>query len=342
MSRPRIHKTGLPKYVRIKSGAYYYHDRKLCRVDDGESAMYDALADRKALHVSLDTIPIAVAAYKHECLPALSPSARKEHGRLLDIFSKDFAEYRVDQITSRDIKGSIKDLFGKDKPTAAKAYKSRISTFFRWCIEEEAIIQVNPCREVWLKKPMRKKSPWTDKLFWDARDKLDPMMQCYHDLSFLLYQRTTDVRLLARSQIRDTIIHFEPTKTEDSSGLEVDIQITPAIQAVLDRAAGISKEWKLICPYVIHTKRGMTYTRSGVYSAYRRADIALHGAGDIIGLNPKSIRPFAATSAKKQGFDIDEIKTGLAHTMQRTTEGYIQHHEVPVSVVNLLLPVKPK
>ena len=108
---------------------------------------------------------------------------------------------------------------------------------------------------------------------------------------FLLYQRTTDVRLLARSQVRNGVIHFEPTKTEDSSAAAVDIQITPAIQTVLDRALAISREWQVVCPYVIHSHAGMAYTRSGIYSAYRRADVALNAVAT--GLNPKAIRPYA-------------------------------------------------
>lgn len=165
------------------------------------------------------------------------------------------------------------------------------------------------------------------------------MHQCYHDLSFLIYQRTTDVRLLKRSQIRDGVIHFEPSKTQESSGAAVDIPITPAIQAVLDRAAAISKEWKVVCPYVIHTRLRTAFTRSGIYSAYRRADAEIHGGDDkVIGLNPKALRPYSATTAKKQGFDINQLQVGLAHTSVKTTEGYVHQHEVPLSAVSLTLP----
>jgi integrase len=328
--------------VRIRHGSYQYKGRKLCRVEDGEAAMYHALAKSKALP-AIDMVPAAVAKFKVEYLPRLAASTRKEHTRLLDIFAKDFADFRVDQVDAPAIKRSVKNLFA-NKLTAAKHYKARVSTFFRWCISDAGLIQVNPCSAVWLEKPISRKSPWTAELFWKVRGNLEPMHQCYHDLSFLLYQRTTDVRGLRRSQVRDDVIHFVPSKTLKSSGREVDIPITPAIQAVLDRAAEISKEIAkkrgVISPFVIHTRQGASYTRSGIHSAYRRADEDLHGTA--IGLNPKALRPFAATMAKKQGYRLDQLQVGLAHSSQRTTEGYVQQHEVPVSEIALELPHKPK
>ena len=340
MSRPRERDSKLPKYVRIRHGSYVYKDQKLCRVDEGESAMYDALAKRTKL-MNLELVPAAVAGFKLEELSKLSSSARKEHERLLDIFADEFSDFAVAQISARDIKRSARNLYATaGKLSAAKAYKSRISTFFRWCINEAGLCAINPCREVWLDKPRRKKTPWTDELFWAVRDKLSPMHQCYHDLSFLLYQRTTDVRTLPRAHVHDKYIHFEPSKTESSSGAEVDIKRTPEIDTVLERAAAISKEMNVVCRFVIHTSGGTAYTRSGIYGAYLRADKELHG--EPIGLNPKALRPFAATSAKHQGFSAEEIQTGLAHMSMRTTEGYIQQHEVPVSSVMLRLPERNK
>jgi integrase len=342
MGRPRKHDKGLPAYVRIRHGSYQYRGRKLCRVEEGEAVMYTALAKLKAAP-AVELVPAAVAKFKLEYLPRLAASTRKEHARLLDIFATDFSEFRVDQVDAPAIKRSIKNLY-PDKLTAAKHYKARISTFFRWCIADEGLVKLNPCQEVWLDKPLAKKTPWTPQLFWAVRDRLEPMHQCYHDLSFLLYQRTTDVRQLRRSQVKDGVIHFAPSKTLRSSGKEVDIPITPAIQGVLERAAelskAIAKDRGVICPFVIHTRQGASYTRSGIHSAYRRADEEIHGKAT--GLNPKALRPFAATMAKKMGYRLDQLQVGLAHTSQKTTEGYVQQHEVPVSEVALELPSRPQ
>lgn len=334
MARPRKSDSKLHAYVRIKSGSYYFHDLKLCRVADGEAAMYAELAKRMAAPAQ-NMITAAVKKFKTECLGALSPSARKEHARILDVFADEFAEFRVDQVTAADIKRSIRNKYA-DKPSAARAYKSRISTFFSWAVTEQELRLDNPAREVPTKKPPKHKTPWTWPLFYAVRALLSPMHQCYHDLSFLVYQRTTEIRLLERAHIdrQAGVIRFAPSKTEDSSGLGVDVPITPEIEAVLERAAGISRKLKTVCPFVIHTAQGTPYTRSGIYSAYLRADKVLHD-GAPIGLNPKALRPFASTEAKKQGYTIEQLQVGLAHTSLGTTEGYVHRHEKPVSVVRL-------
>ena len=298
--------------------------------------MYEELAKRKATVGSVH-VPALVSEFKLEYLPRLSPSARKEHDRLLTLFSNEFTDFKVDEIEATDIKQSIKNLFlGTGKLSAAKHYKARMSTFFRWCISDKGLVKINPCREVWIEKPRSRKTPWTDELFWQVHGKLSPMHQVYHELSFLLYQRTTDIRLLKRTQDRGDVIRFEPSKTAKSSGLSVDVPVTPAIRAVLDRAALLSRSAKVVSPYVIHTSSGTPFTRSGIHSAYRRADSELHGSP--IGLNPKALLPFAVTSAKRQGATLEQLKVGRAHTSVKTTEGYVQHHDVPVSEVTLTLP----
>lgn len=342
MPRPRKHDSGLPPYVRMRHGSYVYKDVKLCRVRDGVGKMYDALA-RRLETVDLDRVPAAVAAFKLEYLPALSVSSRGETDRRLNVFSQDFARFTVAQVTPVDVRLSVKQLY-TGKPGAAGHYKAIVSRFFRWCVES-GLRTDNPCREVRLKGPPKHKSKWTDELFNAVRDRLAPMHQCYVDLSVLLYQRTTDVRRLRRPQIQDGVIRFEPTKTERTSGAEVDIPITPDIQKVLDRAAEVSRELKVVCPFVVHTRRGTAYTRSGAYSAIMRAakkvakdrpDLSVHG------LNPKDLRAYAASRASRLGYHLEQLKVGLAHTTITTTEGYVQQHSVPVSQVVLTLPERKK
>ena len=337
VGRPRKHRSTLPAYVRARHGSFLFHDKKLCRVEEGESRMYEVLAERKRGLLDITMVPAAVAAFKLDYLKTLSPSAKKEHDRLLTVFANDFTEYRVDQITAVDVRRSIRNLYA-GRAAAAKHYKSRISRFFRWAVEEAGLRAANPCREVWVEKPIPRRTPWTDALFWAVRDKLGAMQQCYHDLSFLLYQRTTDMRYLRRAQASGGVIHFEPSKTISSSGAAVDVPITPAIQTVLDRAAALSKLYKVVCPYIIHTRQGAPFTRSGIHSAYRRADEELHGKAGLLHLNPKALLPFAVTSAKKQGYDMEQLRVGRAHASIKTTEGYIHTHEIPVSQVMLTLP----
>ena len=58
------------------------------------------------------------------------------------------------------------------------------------------------------------------------------------------------------------------------------------------------------------------------------------------GINPKSLRPFAATQAKKAGYTLEDLQEGLGHTSISTTEGYVRKHEISRSKVRLTLPKK--
>lgn len=205
-----------------------------------------------------------------------------------------------------------------------------------------SFLTINPCRDVKVEGGKKKLMIWSADVFHSIRDALGTsdeaeMMRCYMDLSFLLYQRSTDARVLERRHIDDKHILVVPTKTRKSSGVEIEIPITPELQAVFDRAGTISKKWKMVCPFVIHTRQGTPYTRSGIYSAFRRAG----DRANIKGADPKSVRKFAANEAKRAGYDMEEIQDALGHTDISTTQGYVLKSTRRQSVVRLELPARP-
>ena len=78
---------------------------------------------------------------------------------------------------------------------------------------------------------------------------------------------------------------------------------------------------------------------SGVRSAYRRIDLALHN-GKRVGLNARDLRSYAATSYDKSGGSLKELSKALAHTNRTTTAGYIHQHTVPVVEIDLQTPAR--
>lgn len=345
----------LPPGVQPKHNAFYFIEAvkvgdkwkhtwtRLCAIADGEAALYAALGIAKAPPAAKGNFGDAITDFKKHYLPARSLTSRGNFERMLDKIAIAFADFNVDQPDANDIVEFAKQ-FGVHK-TAARHYKSLLSTFFRWTIIKR-MRTTNPCEHVRLDKPPRKPLRWTPETFNAIRNALltlnhkgaprdaGVMMQCYMDLSYLLYQRATDVRLLERAQIRDEWIYFRPTKTRESSGVELEIMITPEIRSVLDRAAAASKRMRVVCRYVIHTRGGTAFTRSGIYSAFHRAAKTT----GIEGINPKSLRSFAATMAKRQGATLEDLQEGLGHTSVTTTEGYVRKHEVRRSKIQLTLP----
>lgn len=329
----------------------------LCNIKDGEETAR-ALAQEILLHNRSKSrgrgdLPDHIEAYRLYLLkkrekdrpkePArerLFENANKEISRTLQKISDAFEDFDVDQVMPKDVATFVDQW---ELQRMAQVYWSKMSGFFAWCCRK-GIRDNNPCREVNVEKPPKNTHYITHKDFHAARDALllddddkpipgGEMAQCYVDLCYLIYQRTTDVRLLKEMQIGNSKIHFKPTKTERASGATVDIQITPQIQAVLDRARKLGKVKSI---YVIHKDDGSPYTASGLRSALSRAC----ARAGVLGVTSKGIRAKAATDAFKAGYRRDQIKVGLAHTSEGTTDGYIKQRETPVSEVVMTLPPK--
>jgi integrase len=377
VGRPRKSNRKLPRRVYEHHGAYRFLDytgrwHTLCRVEDGEPALYNALAKIMRTADEPDRMPEALVAFKlSPSFTKLTPNVRVEHGRIYDKLASEFADFRVAEVEPFDVV-KLLEIKWAGKPTAQRHVKARLSSFFRWCVAR-GLRKANPCREVWIDSPPMHKVKWSDESFHRVRDALLPtpdeakwrrkdgrlrddvraglMLQTYMDLSFLLYQRATDVRLLRWSQVRDGVIHFEPTKTAKTSGAEVDIPITPEIAAVLEgaRSLGKVKAGPGGDAFVVQTRDGGRYTRYGIRSALDRAaekagyTVRAPGAkrAPASGLTAKDLRPYAAKVAKRQGYSIEQLQVALAHTSVTTTEGYARQHITPVSAVTLHLPMHP-
>lgn len=343
-----------PPRVYLKHGSLWFVDlarkwHKLCRADAGEVVMYQALAALVAA-LPLSRIPAAIARFKDEYLPGLAVTTQKEHERLLDIAGEEFEAFDVPDVEPSDVSRSIKNRYA-GRPTAARHYKARLSTFFRWCVEQ-GLRSSNPCREIWLKAPPRRDRYITDDEFGKIRAALlvgddkkatraGEMARAFAELCYLTLQRPTDVRRLLWSQVRDDVVAFKPSKTAGSSGARVLVPITPAIRAVLERARAFvpktkkgkeQKELKSI--YVVHALDGSPYTMSGLRSAWKRA---CKRAG-VKNATIKDLRAKALTDARRAGYGKEALQVAAAHSSYETTEIYLKPFEEPLSTVRLTLP----
>ena len=344
----------LPKRVYLKHGSLWFVDierkwHKLCRAEAGELAMCQALAARLEA-LPLNRMPAAIARFKLDYLPGLAVTTQKEHDRLLDVAGDEFAAFDVPDVQPSDISRSIKNRYA-GRPTAGRHYKARLSTFFRWCVEQ-GLRSSNPCREIWLKAPPRRDRYITDDEFGKIRaamlvgddgkaTRAGEMARAYVELCYLTLQRPTDVRRLLWSQVRDDVVAFKPSKTAGSSGARVLVPITPAIRDVLERArAFVPKTRKgklqttLKSIYVIHALDGSPYTMRGLHSAWRRAC----GRVDIVNATIKDLRAKALTDARRAGYGKEALQVAAAHSSYETTEIYLKPFEEPLSTVRLTLP----
>lgn len=348
----------LPGRVYPRDGSWYWVPEidgklkwiRLCRITDGEPKMLERLAEEKKkveANFYIGNLPKHADDYIAEKAPTIADTSRDEWKRQGENVKKVFKDWNVDQVDTAAVHDFLKDNWS-DKLHTQRVMRAWLSGFFNWCILRR-LVTANPCRDLKLKKPKARKVYITDVDFIAIRNGLaigrdgkktstGDMMQCFIDLCYLTAQRSTDVRLLKWSAVDHDhgVIHFEPSKTEDSSGVAVDWPITTEIAAVLKRA----KKLQPICDYVIRDKSGEPKTAKAVRDAW-------NDACDRAGLKEKKytikdIRAKALTDGKKAGHTMADLQIAGAHTDAATTAIYIKSREVPVSNVRLKMPTLKK
>lgn len=342
-----------------KNGSWYWVQPgsnrwvRLCRVVDGEALLEERL--RIEQHrvccepvEGIGNMPVLVAQYVREKTAEHREKAWPSYGRYV---RASFADLDVEQVDAGCVSEFLRANWA-GKLAMQRVMRAFLSGFFQWCIENRRVTG-NPCRELRLKKPQPRRTYITDEHFAKIRSAMletvyalgdrevsatvptGPMMQCFVDLCYLTAQRSTDVRLLEWSAVDRAggVIHFVPSKTEDSSGAAVDVAITPEIAAVLDRAEGLRRRG---AAHVVHRRDGRQFAATGVRSAWTRAIERAGLAGE--GYTVKDIRAKALTDAMRAGYSIEDLKVMAAHADSRTTQIYVKRREVPVSSIRMRVP----
>jgi integrase len=270
-------------------------------------------------------------------------NANKSLNSFFDVIAKSFCDANVADIKPFHINKFLKAWDGR---RAAQAYRGHLVKFFAWATGE-GFRESNPATSdvVQVKQPKKRNRTITPAQFHAVRDAVivtargktsGEMIQCYIDLTYLLYQRTTDVRLLRWTEIDEASrVHVKPTKTEFSSGVAMNLPMSPAIGVVLARVKKIARMGSV---FVFHTTKGQPYTASGIRSTWNRA---CKRAG-VEGITLKDLRSMAATAAEASGFSRKQIQAALGHKKQGTTDGYIHSDNTIDSEVVLSLPERPK
>lgn len=342
-----------------KHGAWYWVAPdtgqwiRLCSVADSEALLEERLRiEQRRLCcepvAGIGNMPVLVAQYVREKTVEHREKAWPSYGRYV---RDSFADLDVEHVDAGYVSEFLRANWA-GKLAMQRVMRAFLSGFFQWCIENRRVTE-NPCRELRLKKPRPRRTYITDEHFAKIRGAMletvyaladrevsatvptGPTMQCFVDLCYLTAQRSTDVRLLEWSAVDRAggVIHFVPSKTEDSSGAAVDVAITPEIAAVLDRAESLRCKG---ATHVVHRRDGRQFAATGVRSAWTRAVERAGLAGE--GYTVKDIRAKALTDAMRAGHSIEDLKVMAAHADSRTTQIYVKRREVPVSSIRVRVP----
>lgn len=203
--------------------------------------------------------------YDRECIPDLQPRSQRDYRSIIQILRGPFGPKLPREVKPRNVVDFI------NVPTG-RIHRNRmvtiLSTVFKkaigkWCIEDDLR---NPCTGVerWPTKP-RDRYVTTEE--FDAfRATTRPQVQIAMDLALLLGQRQGDIIGLKWAQITSAngkdYIEIDQGKT----GKKLAIEVTPAVEAVLDRAFSTGPR----SDYVLRTKWGRRYTEDGFRAMWQR------------------------------------------------------------------------
>lgn len=385
MNRKRKTNRGLPRRVYVNHGAYYFvateatidpRDKKagakkwikLCAVEEGEAAMHAALAAVLGNPVNTeDTMPWCCAEFKARMLATYTPKTAVAYGRHLDVIADVFAEFHATQVTTKDWADFLRAKYA-DKANTAHKMTALAGKLFRFIIGDLGLRQDNPIDQLDMssyRTKVRTVLASHDQVaairqcaLVGANGKRTPngvMFVCIIDMAYLCWQRAQDIRTLQESQIRPApdgliggAITFAPSKTIRTSGLVVDVTITPAIAAVIERARAEKRKRGVVSSYLFpattHKNVGRPYSAVSLVEMWIRArDHAMaeaEAAGTEFGdaIQFRDLRALGATDAAASGEEHGEIQTRLAHTSGKTTSIYIKRAVPKVSALDAQLP----
>lgn len=320
----------------------------LTRCDEGDQALLDALREFKGSPPpGRGNMPARLEEFRRSPrFRRLSFNVRKEYERMYGVIGEAFADFNDIDVLPADVLDFLDGNFA-EHPTARGHYKARLSTFFSWCVLKD-YLKVNPCREIKLPKPPKRRGKMSWPTYWAMFDALPEGGRLFLELVYLLSQRPTEPRLLRESWILPDRIRFEPTKTEHSSGEYVEIVRSPRINELLDRLRELRAERlkgrKVVPideqrdPYLFVNERGEPLTKTGVNSMWRRArDRAVCPE-----VTTRDIRSFALSQMEADGHPLEAIRQAAAHTKTGQTDDYLNQHRERLSTVILATPTRQR
>ncbi|WP_338762105.1 site-specific integrase [Massilia sp. METH4] len=385
MNRKRKTNRGLPRRVYVNHGAYFFVPTeatidprnpkagpkkwiKLCAVDDGEPAMLQALAAVLGNPVNAEgMMPWCCAEFKARMLGAYTPKTVTEYSRHLDVIADVFSEFHAAQVTTKDWADFLRAKYA-DKANTAQKMTALAAKLFRFIIGDLGLRQDNPIDQLDMSKYRTKVrtvlashdqvAAIREAALVSENGKRTPngaMFVCIIDMAYLCWQRAQDIRLLQESQVRpgpDGLVGgkvaFKPSKTMKTSGLSVEISITPAIAAVIERARAEKRRRGVVSSYVFaatgHGNAGKPYAAFSLVQMWLRARekaiATAAAAGQDFGplIQFRDLRALGATDAAADGEERAEIQKRLAHTSEKTTRIYIKRVVPTASALDARLP----
>ncbi|WP_410174775.1 tyrosine-type recombinase/integrase [Microbulbifer thermotolerans] len=210
----------------------------------------------------------------------LKPSTQEDYRRYSKRVRAVFGEMEPDAITSPIVQ-MFMDARGAEHPTAANRERTFLGLVMRWgkargfVTVEDPTAAVRPFRE---SRGGRYVEDWEYEAFWDWLGRRGHVMhQCAAEIAYLCAARQQDVLALTRRQVTDEGVLITQAKTGKSQ-----IKLwTDRLREAVNLALSANTEAPVQTEYVIRTRTGGPYTRTGFNAIWQREQRAALAAGVI-------------------------------------------------------------
>lgn len=314
---------------------------KVSRIAEGLPELYRKLAVMAQSEIVGDTLPAVISSWRSDVGARRSKKTQANDEYMTREIAERMAEFRAIEITPPIIKEFLGEY--RDRPRTHNAYRAMLRELMRYAEElglrDPGSNPVIAIRTMSIKKRTRYISDSelrrikVGAIYGDdgKRNRSGEMLCLTIDLAYLTGQRIGDIldlrwskRLatnatgeLAAPFVDTDGIHFEPSKTSNSSGARVLIEWTPRLQTLIERLRSTRADKQI---YVVGKRGGEAYTYSGFASAWKRA------------IKRSKVRDCHFHDIRAKALTDKEWKEGMraastmgAHTTEHQTATYVRH-----------------
>lgn len=253
------------------------------------------------------TVGDIIDRYEAECLSSLGRRTARDYVRHLKHLRAAFGHLIASEVKPKDFRDFMNVKKGKIQKNRQLAV---LSSAFSEAVGRWYMLERNVLRDVKRHPSSPRNRYVTDEEYAKCKAQAPLRVQLMMELALLTGQRQGDLLDITWDQVRDMMILFTQSKT----GKRLAVQITPAVEEVLDRCWQLPSGGKDGGEYVITRKCGGRYTSEGFRALWQRTINAFVKAGNL----RFSFHDLRAKSASDSS-TIDAAYQRLGHTSMTMT-----------------------
>lgn len=212
----------------------------------------------------------------------------------------------------------------QNRAVRANREKACLSAAFTWMLRQpDSGVKLNPCSGVKRNPESKRERYVEDAEFQAVYKEAEKSVQAFMDLIYRTLQRPEDIITWDRRNIVHKVENGERKKvirtTQGKTGTTLDIEVTPEIEAILQRIWGNLGEF--VGMPLIHTKKGKAYSYSGLCAMLQRYRIKAK-LTETFGFY--DLKGKGATDMWLSGVPLEKIQVLCGHESVTTTEIYVK------------------